>query len=55
MKRVAVFIPILLGILLVGSGLASAQTLNSSRYDSRAVRKANKKQQKAQKKKEWTE
>ena len=51
MKRVAVFILILLGIWLVGgSRLASAQTRTSSRYDSRAVRKANNKQQKAQKK-----
>jgi hypothetical protein len=50
MKRVAVFIPILLGILLVGSGLASAQTRTTFRYDSRAARKADKKQRKAQKK-----
>jgi len=51
MKRIVVFILIPLSILLVcGSGLASAQTRNSSRYDSRAVRKANRKQQKAQKK-----
>jgi flagellar basal body-associated protein FliL len=51
MKRVAVFILILLGILLVGgSGLASAHGRTSSRYDNRAARKANRKQQKAQKK-----
>jgi len=51
MKRIVVFILIPLGILMIGgSGLGSAQTRNSSRYDSRAVRKANKKQQKAQKK-----
>ncbi len=51
MKRIVVFILISLGILMIGgSGLASAQMWNSSRYDSRAVRKANKKQQKAQKK-----